>query len=59
MENLDGALPVVAVVFGVFAGFLIRQFLAAAGIRAATVRARSIVEEARQQQSAQIGRAHV
>lgn len=33
---------------------LIRQFVAAAGIRAATVRARSIVEEARQQQSALI-----
>ena len=54
MENLGGVLPVVAVVFGLIAGILIRQFIAAAGIRAATVRARSIVEEARQQQSALI-----
>ena len=54
MENLGGVLPVVAVVFGLALGILVRQFIAAAGIRAATVRARSIVEEARQQQSALI-----
>ena len=54
MEDFNGVIPVVAAVFGVLLGVLIRQFIAAAGIRAATVRARSIVEESRQQQSALI-----
>jgi ribonuclease Y len=54
MEDINGVIPVVAAVFGVLIGVLIRQFIAAAGIRAATVRARSIVEESRQQQSALI-----
>ncbi|MEY3725917.1 MAG: hypothetical protein RI971_494, partial [Chloroflexota bacterium] len=54
MENLNGVIPVVAAILGLLLGVLIRQFIAAAGIRAATVRARSIVEEARQQQSALI-----
>lgn len=52
MPTLDGLMPVLVAVGGLVAGFFLRQFVAAAGVRAATSRARAIVEEARQQQIA-------